>query len=276
MSSRYLLVLPLALALGCDDPESGPLQTDRNAFTYSAHMQGERTLYLRNGRGVIDVEPSTDDTLRIEADISWRGGPERPDGVYLSATPTDNGILVCSKFGEGTCTVEDYAIKGGRGNPFGSRGLRVAYRVKVPAGVKLDLIGVDTRITSASTAPVKAQSVNGDVTVVTAVGPVRASTINGDVDARMTTLAGSDSVVVSSLNGAAWVFLPETAAFTADLATTNGRAESDFPSFAGGSASRKSIDGAINGGGRVVHVRTLNGRVGVGRLDAEGRSYQRP
>lgn len=261
------MTTPLTLSRS---PSTGP--TDD--VTLAA--RGDRTLYLRNGRGVIDVEPSADDTLRIEADISWRGGSRRPDGVALSATATDDGILVCSTFGEGSCTVADYNMKARRGNPFGSRGLRVAYRVKIPSGVKLDLLGVDTRITSASTAPVKARSVNGDVTVVTAVGPVRANTVNGDVDARMTSLAGTDSVVVSSLNGSAWVFLPESAAVTVDLATTNGRAESDFPSLTGGSATQKSIAGAINGGGRGVHVRTLNGRVGVGRLDAEGRSYQRP
>lgn len=276
MSPRVLLVLPLALALGCDDPASGPLRTDAKAFVYSATLAGDRTLYLRNGRGSIDVEPSADDSLRIEADISWRGGAERPDGVYLSAAPVPEGLLVCTRFGEGSCTVDDYNIKSRRGNVFGSRGLRVAYRVQVPPGVQLDLLGVDTRITSASTAPVKARTVNGDVTVVTAVGPVRAETINGDVDARMTTLSGSDSVVVKSLNGDAWAFLPESAAFLADLATTNGRAESDFPSLAGASTTRTSIEAPVNGGGRAVRVRTLNGRAGLGRLDAEGRSYQRP
>jgi hypothetical protein len=275
MSFRPFPLL-LATALVACASDRGPLQSNPEAFAYSATLPNGMPVLVRNLRGAIEVEPSPDDSLRVTASTSWRGDADYPRGLVLSAASLPTGVLVCAIFGEdGACTPTDY--KGSSKNSFrlgGSSDVSVTFRLQVPAGVSLDLLGVDTRIISASSAPVKARTINGDVTVVTAVGPVRAETMNGDVDARMTTLTGPDSVVVKTMNGSAWAFLPESVAAMFEVSTLNGRVNTDFPSISA-NATGKSLRGALGGGGTPVKVQTLNGTAGLGRLDAEGRSYQR-
>lgn len=277
MSVRLSAVALAGILVGCDSSQpKGPPHVDAEALRYVSAMTSGQALYIRNGRGSITVEPSADDSVRVTGALSWRGSSTPPADISFSATGIAEGVLVCAHFGDGACTVADYHLKSKGLKPWGNRDVRVEFTVQVPTGVQLDMIGVDTRIVSASTAPVKARTINGSITVATAVGPVRAQTVNGSVDARMTTLGGSDSVVVRSLNGDAWVFLPEAAAATVDVATGTGRLATDFPQFQQGGAGRKSLSGALNGGGTPVKVRTLNGQVGLGRLDAAGQSTLRP
>lgn len=273
MSFRPFPLLLATVLVACDS-DRGPLHNNPDAFTYTSTVPNGMPVLVRNLRGAIEVEPSVDDSLRVTASTSWRGDADYPKGLVLSAASLPSGVLVCAIFGDGTCTPTEYS--GGSKNSFnlgGASDISVTFRVQVPVGVSLDLLGVDTRIVSASTAPVKARTISGDVTVVTAVGPVRAETVNGDVDARMTTLAGPDSVIVKTMNGSAWAFLPETVAAMFEVSTLNGRARTDFPSITAG-PNDKSLRGALGGGGTPVKVQTLNGTAGIGRLDAEGRSYQ--
>jgi DUF4097 and DUF4098 domain-containing protein YvlB len=143
----------------------------------------------------------------------------------------------------------------------------------VPAGVKLDLLGIDGEILSASSAPVRARSVNGDVTIVTSVGPVQAETLNGDVDARMTTLAGSDSVIVKTLNGEAWAFLPEEVSARVDVQVSNGDIATDFGALFAAAQSTKRLQAVLGTGTTPVQVKSFNGRAGLRKLDASGRAY---
>lgn len=269
-----LLIACLALA-ACEGP-SGPMQTLDDAFVYSTDVPAGMPVYVRTLVGNIDVTPSPDDSLRVTARMTWRGDAERPKGIALSGVRQPTGVLICAIFVEGECTADKYTGKSKDGFRLGgAQDVHVHFTVQVPHGVRLDLVVVDGDISSASSAPVRARSVNGDVTVVTAVGPVVAETINGDVDARMTTLSGPDSVIAKTMNGDAWAFIPDSVAASVDVSTVNGSLITDFPDFAGGDNRRKTLKGGLRGGGTPVRVRTLNGTVGLGRLDAEGRTYPR-
>lgn len=288
MSSRLLLVLSLCALAACDvSPDERPEQYRNDVFVYTTTVPAGLPVYVRNLRGSITVEPSTDDSLRVSADLAWRGDAEVPTDIRFTGTTIAEGVMVCAIFGTAECSPANYTGESDGGFSIGTSGARfslggkantkVSFRIQVPAGVKLDLLGVDADIVSASTAPVKARTVNGDITVATAVGPVNIETVNGDVDARMTTLAGTDSVIAKTLNGSVWVFMPETVGAIVDAATTNGEIETDFPMPAGPVGARnKKLEITLGAGGTPVHVRTLNGNVGVGRLDAQGRSYPRP
>ncbi|MEX2181562.1 MAG: hypothetical protein WD771_05930 [Gemmatimonadaceae bacterium] len=274
--SRHSIVLVAAAIFTACDHESGPSQTRDDVFVYALGADSTQTVHVRTMRGNITVEPSPDDTLRVRASISWRGRRDPMRGLALSGRVEGSDILICAVWGSGTCTVARYHsdIKFSD-RARGVSNAAVHFQVAVPHGVRLDLVGVDGSITSASSAPVNARSVNGNVTVVTARGPVRAETLNGSVDARMASLTGSDSVVVKSLNGDAWAFLPEGVAATVDVSVTNGSVDTDFPGLQLSPTSRRTLRATLGGGGTPVRVRTLNGTAGVRRLDAEGRSYPR-
>lgn len=264
-----IAILPFALAAAACESSSGPVQREANAFTFAAAARPGMPVYLRNLRGEIEVEPSPDDTLRVEADIEWRGGPDRPRGLLLSGASMPDHVLICAYFGDGECTKDEYSFSSRRGQRIGD--VKVRYRMQVPAGVPLDLLGVDANIRSASAAPVKARTLNGNVVVVTAVGPVRAETMNGNVDVRMTTLGGPDSVLAKTLNGNVMLYLPADVAATVEATSTSGVADTDFVALDSLRRSPKALRGGLRGGGTPVRASTLNGNVSVMQLDAQGR-----
>ena len=263
-----LPVFFLALLAGCDAEDVGPTQTREGAFSYQAPLAAGRTLHIRTARGNIVVEPAADDTLRVRGDVTWRGTGDAMQGIQLTGTEVGDGVLVCAIWGRTACNVDNYNADLGD-----ARRTRVSFHVRVPSGVKLELVAIDGNVTTASTAPVLVRTVNGDIAVVTSRGPVRAETVNGDVDARMTTLEGTDSVIVKTLNGEAWAFVPEGAALSVDLGITNGSLVTDFPALAG-MGSARSLQAVLGAGTTPVRVRSFNGTAGLRRLNAEGRAYE--
>lgn len=286
MSFRPFLVLVAGSLVACQaEMNSGPQRERTEVFSYAAVVPAGQTLYLRDIVGSITVEPATDDTLRVVADMKWRGDSTPPAEVTFSGTTLADGAIVCAIFGGAECSVDNYDAKSnGSGIRIGEGGLRlglggdssaeVHFRVKVPAGVKLDLVVVEGDLVSASSAPVKARGINGNITIVTSVGPVTVKTVNGDVDARMSSLSGADSVVVETVNGSAYVFLPETVSATVDLGSTNGTLTTDFPGIAERENFTKQIRATLGAGLTPVRVRTLNGDAQLRRLDAQGRAYE--
>lgn len=286
MSFRpYAAACILATAACTGEVSVGPAQVRDRAFAYTSAMPAGDTLVLRNMVGSLRIEPSPDDSLRVVAALHWYGGETPPTEVSFRGSPIAGGVLVCAVFGEGRCSRDDYDGKSdGSGFSISRRGIRLGlggssrasahFTVQVPAGVPLDLVLVEGDVTSASSAPVRVRGVNGTLTVVTSVGPVIAKMVNGNVDVRMTTLGGSDSVMVETVNGDVFAFLPELAAATVDVRTTNGTVLSDFAGVAGGSERfNKTISGVLGAGTTPVRVRSVNGDAQLRRLDAQGRAY---
>ena len=271
LSGPTLGVFMMALlAFGCSGSD-GPLQERENAFAWQDQVPAGATLRVRNLNGEIEVTPSTDDTARVTASLRWRRGD--PDvSLKLSAGREGADAIICAVWGSGKCDRDAYASN----INFSSNGTdaQVHFRITVPAGVKLELHGLNTGISAAASAPVEASTLNGDVTVVTAVGPVRGESKNGDVDVRMSSLSGADSVIATTLNGSVYVYLPEGVDAVLDLATTNGSVSSEFAVPVTGTASRRALRGTLGAGTRVVKAKSINGSVSLRRLDATGRSYE--
>lgn len=286
MSFRALLVIAVASLTACDvEVDSGPVQERSAVFTHSVAMTPGQTLYLRDMVGSLTIEPAADDTLRVVADLKWQGDSTPPTDVTFNASTLADGALVCAVFGTARCSVQDYdGQSNGSGIRIGGGRLRLGlggskqseahFRVRVPAGVKLDLVMVEGDVVSASSAPVRLRGINGNITVVTSVGPVSAKTVNGSVDARMSSLAGVDSVNIETVNGDAFVFLPETASASVDIGSTNGTLLTDFPGIADREKFTKQIAVTLGAGLTPVRVRTLNGDAQLRRLDAQGRAYE--
>ncbi len=286
MSFRPLLIIAVVSLVACGgDEDSGPERVRSDVFSYALAMPAGQTLYLRDMSGSITVEPAEDDTLRVVADLHWRGDETPPSDVTFNRTATANGVLVCVIIGGAECSTEKYESNSdGSGFSIRRRGLRlglgggsqaeVHFRVKVPTGVKLDLLMIDGDVVSASSAPVRARGVNGDITVVTSVGPVTARTVNGDADARISTLTGSDSVHVETVNGSAFLFLPGTVSATVEMASVNGTLLTDFPGVPERERIAKQLMVTLGSGSAPVRVRTINGNAQLRRLDAQGRAYE--
>lgn len=271
LRSRLFALVPAAALLASCSNHEGPLQRRDAAFAWHDQVPAGATVRVRNLNGEIEVTPATDDTVRVTADLTWRrGDPDR--GLQLTGARDGADAIICAVWGEGRCTRDDYTS-----NFSFSRGgtdARVHFRIAVPAGVRLELKGANTSIVAAASAPVDARTMNGDVTVVTSVGPVRGETKNGSVDVRMSSLTGTDSVIAVTLNGDAYVYLPDGIDAVLDLSVTNGSVSSEFAVPIIGSPNRRALRGTIGAGTRTVKIRSVNGSVALRRLDAEGKSYR--
>lgn len=271
-SSCSSLILPAALlfTLGCMG-DAGPVQTRENAFTWQDSMPAGATLRVRDLNGAIEVTPSADGVARVSASISWRRG-DPDESLHFSGVRDGTDAIICAVWGKGTCDKANYSSSFNFSS--GDTDARVHFKVEVPAGVKLELQGVNTDITAAASAPVEARTLNGDVTVVTSVGPVRGVTKNGSVDVRMSSLTGTDSVIAETLNGDAYVYLPDGVDALLDLAVTNGSVSSEFAVTVAGTPNRRSLRATLGAGTRTVKLRSINGSVALRRLDAAGKSHE--
>jgi hypothetical protein len=270
-SSRLAILAIAALPLvaaRCDRGDSGPTQVRENAFTWQGVIAPGNAIRVRELRGGIEVVPSKDDTARVTARLEWRRGG--PDDVSLSGSSLDGDLLVCAMWGSGgSCTKEDYnaQLRGGRGRS----DVKVFFRVEAPRGVEIDLVVIDGDLRVAASAPVLARAVNGDIIVATAVGPVEAKTLNGDVDIRMSTLAGTDTVLAETMNGDAFIYLPATVDANVEVSSTVGSASTDFPNLSFGSGT-KQFSARLGLGTHAVRAKTINGAAALRQLDASGRA----
>ena len=89
MSLRPLMLVVACTLMACDadtTANAGPERSRENVFTYRAPLRAGQTFALRNMAGRLSVEPSADDTLRVVADMTWRGDSTLPDGARSPAT----------------------------------------------------------------------------------------------------------------------------------------------------------------------------------------------
>lgn len=259
------LIVAALLASACDSEPGGPLQVRENAFVWSGHVAPGLTVKVRDFSGDIEVKPSADDTVRVTARLEWtKGDPDEKLRFSGSATP-GVGALICATWDDGKCTAGDYSSN----LNFGREDAKVYFTVEIPTGVRVDVTTLTGDIAVSASAQVEAMTLNGDVRVATAVGPVNAETLNGSVDIRMSSLAGTDSVIAKTLNGEAYIYLASLDDAVLDLGVGNGSVSNSF-SMDGLAVEKKRIRGTIGAGSRVVHAYALNGSVALRRLDADG------
>ena len=113
---------------------------------------------------------------------------------------------------------------------------------------------------------VEAKSTNGGIRLAGIRGAVRAGTTNGGIDVEVLEVDGDGGEIrAETTNGGIEVALPK--AFKAHLKarTTNGHIDTDFPVTVKGRIG-KSVEGDLNGGGRLLYLRTTNGSIRLREL----------
>lgn len=262
----------VALALGtialsgCD--HSGPMQTEDAAWQWSGPVDASGIVNIRNTAGEITVEPSADNQVHVVAATRWSKGDWRKD-VDFRAVSAANSVTICAVWGRGECSADDYESRLKRGR-FRSDA-KVAFTVKVPAGVRVDAWTLSGDLAIRASAPVKAHAIDGNIKVGTAVGPVNAETVNGDVDIRMTTI-GDDAgpVVATTKNGDAAAWVPEITNGRIEASTLNGAVGSDFGDLMEGRGDRRSFETSIGTGARKYSVQSMNGSAYLRLINADG------
>ena len=237
-------------------------QTASDDFTWQARVPAGEWLQVRNINGQITVDRATGDQVEVVATKRWRKG--NPADVRIETSrygSGDQSALVCAIWNaQTTCDERGYHNQPRRWND--NNDVRVDFIVKLPAGVRAELISVNgtIRVVGAS-AEIIAETVNGGIDASTAVGPIRAETVNGDITVRMDALRGNEALSFETVNGDVTAILPASFEGDVELETVNGSLHSDFPITVQGRFNPRHMRATIGSGGRSLRLETVNGDV---------------
>ncbi len=241
-------------------------RTERNAFTWSGQVPAGRWLYVKNLNGPIRVERASGREVQVSADRTTRRGDPRAVRFEAKRAGDGQSVVVCAIWYDRTCDEEGY--HGGGDNWHSDRRdqVSVAFTVRVPQGVRLNLTTVNggLEIRGAS-AEVVARTTNGPVRAESSGGPVSARTTNGPVFARMTTVGDARDLDFTTTNGSVVVEMPDDLGAEVSMATTNGTVSTEFPATVQGRLNPRRLTLTLGDGSRRVRLRTTNGNVELRR-----------
>ena len=137
--------------------------------------------------------------------------------------------------------------------------------VKVPPSLEVRLTTVNGGIElSGLKGKVTAEATNGGVKARDISGAIDASTTNGGVEVDLADVADS-GIKLGCTNGGIRLRLPTTAKATISARITNGGIDTDGINVeTSGEASRRHLEGRLNGGGPRIELEGTNGGIRIG------------
>jgi DUF4097 and DUF4098 domain-containing protein YvlB len=225
-------------------------------WTRSYTLTGADTrVEIANTNGTITVEATDGAALEVKAVIVAHGGTEDAAKEALGK------VEMREDAGASSVRIEPRYPKGP-----GRQGVTVNFTLKVPKSVKVNVATVNGGIHLAGVqAAIRAESTNGSIEGSGLGSAIVADTTNGSIKLSMAGLAG-DGVNAETTNGGIELKLPEAAKATVSARCVNGGiAVNDLTFEKVGEATKRKLDGRINGGGAPVKLETVNGSIRVGR-----------
>jgi hypothetical protein len=246
-------LLSVPLAAGCDLAMAREQATAEWTKSYPLAAGGRLEIDNINGR--IDVQGWDGATVDVRAERLGKGAtPDEAkrmlDRIQIVEEASGSRIRLQTKVDTVT------SLLGG--------GTEVRYFVKVPAGAEVDVETVNGGIEITGTrGRVTAETTNGGVTARRIGGPIDASTTNGgvDVDVEAVTEPGID---LECTNGGISLRLPRDAKATLAAHITNGGIDAhDLQIELVGNATRRRLEGRLNGGGPRIALDGTNGGIRI-------------
>ena len=282
---RTFNVLLIALAV----PAVAVAQERDRDFNFSDRVPAGAWLRVHSTHGDIRVTRASGDRVEV---VGRKSGDDAAD-LRITAVRNGDDVIICAVFEGAQCDAE--GIRSSRRWSHDGEG-SVDFEVRLPRGVKIRaatgngevaVSGATAEVQAASGngavsvassgGPVRAssgngdidvseaggevtaRSGNGDIRVTTTAGPVTASTGNGSIDARMSSLTGTEDMAFRTGNGDVSVTLPANFEGEIEARLPNGRLESDFPLRVEGRLDPRRLRATIGGGGRRITITSGSG-----------------
>ena len=266
------------------------LGQDEETFTWSRRISSGGSVTIKNFNGAINITSSSGSEVQIRAEKRVRGERASVSDISFSIVQSSDGVTFCTVWrGESMCD-EDHNMRDVRGSVVLTVAIPRDARLEASTGngeLTVESAGAEVEVATgngrvrvgptqgrvrASTGngdveienakgPVKVSTGNGRVFVATSAGPVTATTGNGDIDVRMQSLRTDDDMTFSSGSGTIRLTLPAEFNGEIDAGTGNGTLSSDFAIQLRGRMDPQHVRGTIGSGGRVIRMRTGNGRL---------------
>ena len=265
--SLMFAVLSLCVVpAGCDAGK----YVEEEVIERSVELSPGGRLTLFNVNGDITIGSWDRHEVKMKANKRARAGSEEAARLLLEKTTvqfdrTENRIDIRT----------DAPKKLGR-----NRNVSVAYALTVPREIDLELKSVngsvhakdvsgavDAKTTNGRIGlngiigAIQVRTTNGKIGLSEVLGPITAKTTNGSIKVAVTGSGDEPhDISAKTTNGGIEVTLPKGLKADLKASTVNGKINTDFPVTVKGLIS-KSVDGVINGGGRLIHLKTVNGSI---------------
>lgn len=245
---------------------------DDHAFSWSNQLPAGSVVHLRNGTGSITVTRASGDSATVVGSRQWQHG--RASDVTFVVNRVGNDVFVCAMWERsGGCNADDYH------GSHSSQSILTMFALfhhssdavaNLVAALPANVV-VDARTTLGSvhvngiSGGVTAKSTNGSVQAMNVSGPIALSTVNGAVTLATDSLSPTDSIHLSTTNGAVRADLPASIDGVFNVATVNGTASSSLPlsPMSNRGRNRHHLQGQIGSSTRVVTIRATNGAVAL-------------
>ena len=227
-------------------------------------------LTIVNVNGDVSIDSWDRDEVKLKAEKRARAENEEEARILLEKT-----TIHFDRTGNRIDIRTDVPKKPGR-----NRNISVAYTVTVPKTIDLELKTVNGRMDvddvsgavdakttngriglTAIVGAIQAGTTNGNIGLSDVLGPIEAKTTNGTIKVSLSGIGDEPhDFRAKTTNGGIEATLPKGLKAYLKASTVNGRIETDFPVTVKGRFG-KSVDGVINGGGRLIQLKTVNGSI---------------
>jgi len=256
-------------------------------------LPASRRLHVSNADGTVRIASSPGDTVSVVADIR----AYVPSREMHEAAQAYIETLLADELDGDTLTLRTEP-----GQRPDAIDLRVDYAIRMPEGTDVVVEGINGNVDiSEGAGRVTVLGSNTDVHIGRPLGPVEVATTNGRIrlydapaDASLVTVNGSiyvhmlggslkasttnghivahllsdqvEACDLNATNGGVTLAMLDDCAATVNASTLRGVIRSDFP-IAGDECSvrRRSLQGAIGGGGTALSLHSLNGNIWLAR-----------
>ena len=230
-------------------------------FEWRGRLAPGQTLELKGINGDIRAELSDGDEVEVVARKHGRWDAE--ESVRIEVVEHEGGVTICTIYENrgrrpNVCAPGDVGRLTSRNND-----VEVDFVARIPAGVNFTGKTVNGDVEARSLeGNVFGYTVNGDVEII-ATGVAGAATVNGSIDVRMGRADWDGDMDFRTVNGGITLRVPSDFAAEITGETLNGSIESDFPITIRGRFGPRRLSGTIGGGGggRGLHVETVNGSI---------------
>jgi hypothetical protein len=249
---------------GAGEPRTLAPEPRQNEFRWQEPLAAGRVIEIRGVNGSIEAVPSTSGEVEVVA--VKRARRSNPDDVRIEVVRHGDGVTICAVYPNVEGKEPNTCAPGGSGHVnVRDNDTSVNFSVRVPAGVRFSGTTVNGKVEANNLgADVDAKTVNGSINVST-TGLARAKTVNGSITVVMGRADWTDDLEFKTVNGGIDLSFPGSLSAQVEAKTLNGEISTDFPLTVTGTFSKRRLTGTIGGGGRDLHLETVNGSVQIRR-----------
>lgn len=255
LPAAVLLPVLAAGAAGCDIVSADFRHKETTEWRKTFQLEAGGRVDISNVNGRIAVEPSTGNVVEVIAEKSARGPtPE-------AARENLKRIEIREDVSPSSIKIETRHQRSG--GLFHRGGGEVRYTVRVPANAEVRFATVNGGVNvTGLTGRVEAETTNGGVTARNIAGEIRASTTNGGVDVELSRVA-EGGARLECVNGGIKLRLPDDAKASISAEVTNGGIDTAGLALETTEATRRHVEGRLNGGGPRIRIQGTNGGIRI-------------